>query len=331
MAEKYAEKLPPMPKAKLGQYRGLCAECHVHPVTEGQIDLAIETLRMRAAVRAPISGQAARGDEVTLDFEGFTPEGQPIPDSRLDGVTVRLGKGQMLPGVEAAICGHCAGETFSLDFTYPQPFRVPELAGTKARFSITLHTVARQKKPALDDAFAVSQGCENLAALREKVRAEKQALHEHTAKQAVRTALLDQAGQNLTVDFPPALLDGLTERKMERLRQQVAANGSTLEQYFSLSHQTAEKVRAEMRAETEKGLRRRLAVEAIAEKEQITACDEEIEAEYARLAGLGHTPEAELRKTLTRQAVRGAVLSEKVCGLLAAHARLSLTENIKEE
>ena len=330
MADKDREKLPALPAAQLGQYRGLCVECRVQPVTQGQIDLALETLRLRAAVRTPISEPAARGDEVTLDFEGFTPAGQPIPDSRMENVTVRLGGGKMLPGVEETICGHCAGETFSLDFTYPQPFRVAALAGTQARFSIALHTVARLKKPALDEAFAAAQGCRDLAALREKTRAEKQALHERTAKQAVRTALLDQAGQNLTVDFPPELLDGLAERKMERLRQEIAARGSTLEQYFQLSHQTAEAVRAEMRQEAEKGLRRRLAVEAIAEKEEISASDEEIETEYGRLSALGHTPEAELRQTLTRPAVRGALLSEKVCDFLAAHARLNLTQEIEE-
>ena len=64
---------------------------------------------------------------VTLDFEGFL-DGAPIPDSRMEQVAVTLGTAQLMPAAEEAVYGHCAGETFRFDFTYPDEFRVPELS-----------------------------------------------------------------------------------------------------------------------------------------------------------------------------------------------------------
>ena len=50
------------------------------------------------------------------------------------------------------VYGHCAGETFRFDFTYPAEFRVPELSGKTAQFEICLHTVERKQVPPVDDA-----------------------------------------------------------------------------------------------------------------------------------------------------------------------------------
>ncbi|MFR9068358.1 MAG: FKBP-type peptidyl-prolyl cis-trans isomerase [Faecalibacterium prausnitzii] len=106
---------------------------------------------------------------ITLDFEGFL-EGTSIPDSRMEAVTVVLGTGQLMPAAEEAVYGHCAGETFRFDFTYPAEFRVPELSGKTAQFEICLHTVERKQVPPVDDALAKSLGFADLDALQESLR-----------------------------------------------------------------------------------------------------------------------------------------------------------------
>lgn len=65
----------------------------------------------------------------------------------MEKVTVVLGTGQLMPAAEEAVYGHCAGETFRFDFTYPADFRVPELSGKTAQFEICLHTVERKQVP----------------------------------------------------------------------------------------------------------------------------------------------------------------------------------------
>ena len=117
-----------MPAATLGQYKGLAFTRRVRPVSDKAVEADIGNLARVHAPFVPTDAPAARGMRVTLDFEGFLA-GAPIPDSRMEAVTVVLGTGQLMPAAEEAVYGHCAGETFRFDFTYPAEFRVPELYG----------------------------------------------------------------------------------------------------------------------------------------------------------------------------------------------------------
>ena len=65
---------------------------------------------------------------------------------------------KLMPAAEDAIYGHTAGETFRLDFTYPEQFRVEELSGKTAQFEIKLHSVAEKTTPELNEEFARAQG-----------------------------------------------------------------------------------------------------------------------------------------------------------------------------
>ena len=148
--EQTANALPPV---TLGQYKGLPVTRRVRPVTEAAVASELKSLARRHAPFCATSAPAARGMRVTLDFEGFL-DGAPIPDSRMEQVTVTLGTAQLMPAAEQAVYGHCAGETFRFDFTYPDEFRVPELSGKTAQFEICLHTVEQKQEPTVDDALA---------------------------------------------------------------------------------------------------------------------------------------------------------------------------------
>ena len=191
------------PEVTLGQYKGLPITRHVRPVTEKTLDIEmVHQTRMHARY-LPVTAPAQRGQRVILDFAGYL-DGEEIPDSRMEKVMVVLGDGKLMPAAEQAICGHCAGETFRFDFTYPAEFRVPELSGKTAQFEIVLHSVAEKKTPELNEDFAKSLGFASLAALREDLRAKKQKLHEESADRAAGQKLLEQAGANLTADLSAA-------------------------------------------------------------------------------------------------------------------------------
>ena len=117
-----------LPKVTLGQYKGLEFTRRVRPVSEKAVELEAANLTRTRAPFAPVEKSAARGMRVTLDFEGFM-DGAPIPESKMENVTVVLGTGQLMPAAEDAVYGHKAGESFRFDFTYPAEFRVPELSG----------------------------------------------------------------------------------------------------------------------------------------------------------------------------------------------------------
>ena len=311
-----------IPEVKLGQYKGLAVTRHVRGLSEKTLDIEmVHQTRLHAFYHNSEEG-AKRGSRVLLDFAGFM-DGKEIPDSRMEKVMVVLGDGKLMPAAEDAIYGHKAGETFRFDFTYPAEFRVPELSGKTAQFEICLHTVERKQVPPVDDALAKSLGFADLDALRESLREKKRLSHEANADRIAGAALLDMAGANLTVELPAELLAQNAEYQMNQLRQRLRKSKMTMELYCKSAGLTPEQVREGYRKEAERQLRAMLAVRAIAEAEKITVTQQEVDAEIARLSKLHDTPEEEIRKVLSRDAIAAAVTNQKVQRFLLDHAALT--------
>ena len=147
--------------------------------------------------------------------------------------------------------------------------------------------------------------------------------HEANADRIAGAALLDMAGANLTVELPAELLAQNAEYQMNQLRQRLRKSQMTMELYCKSAGLTPEQVLEGYRREAERQLRAVLAVRAIAEAEQITVTQQEVDAEYARLSKLHDTPEEEIRKVLSRDAVAAAVTNQKVQRFLLDHAALT--------
>ena len=311
-----------LPRVTLGQYKGLSFTRRVRPVSEKAVAMEAANLTRTRAPFVPTALPAARGMRVTLDFEGFMNDA-PIPDSRMEKVTVLLGTGQLMPAAENAVYGHKAGETFRFDFTYPEAFRVEALSGKTAQFKITLHAVEHQQPMPLDDAFARTLGFDTVDALKESIREKKRASHEANADRIAGAALLDMAGANLTVELPGNVLDQTADRDMKQLEFRLTRSKLSMDLYCQTNHTTPAQVRAAFRRDAERKMRSILAVRAIAEAEQITVSNAEVDAEYARLAKLHGNPEDEIRKVLSRDAVASAVTSQKVQRFLIDHANIT--------
>ena len=319
------------PEVTLGQYKGLAVTRHVRPVTEKTLDIEmVHQTRMHATYR-PTQEPAKRGCRVLLDFAGYM-DGKEIPDSRMEKVMVVLGDGKLMPAAEQAIYGHRAGETFRFDFTYPAEFRVPELSGKTAQFEINLRSVTEKHTPELTEEFAKSIGYDSLAAMRESIRAQKQKIHEEGADRAAGQRLLEMAGANIEVHIAPETLDRTADNEMKLLGERLSRSGLTVEQHCKNSHTTPEALRQRYRDEAESRVRVMLAARAIAEAEQIVVHPEEVNAEYRRLAALQETPEAEIRKVLTEDAVAAALAAKKVQRFLLDHAEVtSVTDSAEKE
>ncbi|OUN40569.1 trigger factor [Faecalibacterium sp. An77] len=310
------------PNITLGQYKGLAVTRHVRPVLDQTVEQEIGHRCRLHARYVPTSAPAKRGDKVTLDFEGFR-DGQPIPDSKMENVTVLLGTGKLMPAAEQAVYGHSAGETFQFDFTYPADFRVENLSGVTAQFIITLHSVAEKHTPAADEAFAKSRGFESMEAMRAQIRKEKEAIHEQAADRKAGQDLLDMAGANLTADLPEKQLAAEAQREYRLLEDKLKKSGIPLDAYCKSCRTTPEQLKASYRQIAEKRLRSILAAKAISEAEGIVARKDEVDAEYRRLAAQHVTSEEEIRKVLSPDAVAAALVAQKVQAFLLENAQVT--------
>jgi trigger factor len=202
----------------------------VTEVSEKDVDATIETLRKQRAPFEPVARGARSGDKVTLDFEG-TIDAVAFEGGSGKNVAVILGEGRMLPAFEAALAGLMTGDRKSFPITFPDDY-VEHLRGKTAEFSVTVHSVAEPRLPAVDAQFAKSLGVEDgdVARMRQEIRQNIEREVKKRISTRVKEQVMDSLVASATFEVPRTLLDQEVGRMREAALADLKARGMTTEE-----------------------------------------------------------------------------------------------------
>ena len=273
------------PEIEIGEYKGLKAEKTDVKVTPEEVEAEVNAMAERNARMVSVEDRAAQnGDTVIIDFEGFT-DGVAFEGGKGEGHSLTLGSGQFIPGFEDQIVGKNIGDEFDVNVTFPEDYGAKELAGKEAVFKVKLHEIKVRELPTVDDEFAkdVSE-FDTLDAL--KADLEKKALERKTkaADEAVENALVQQIVDSIKGEIPEAMFENRLEQLTEDFAYRLQSQGLNLETYLKYTNSNIDEFKKSFRPQAESQVKFRLALEKIAELENITPSEEELEAEYAKLA-----------------------------------------------
>jgi trigger factor len=157
------------PEAKLGQYKGLEVGRREPTVDDSMIDQELERLREQFATLETVERPAEDGDFVVIDYAG-TLDGEPFEGGAGRDQLLELGSGRLIPGFEEQLTGASAGDTRTVEVSFPEDYQAEELAGRDAQFEVTVNEVRAKRLPEIDDEFAAEAGgFDTLAELREDI------------------------------------------------------------------------------------------------------------------------------------------------------------------
>ncbi|MDW8058538.1 MAG: trigger factor [Thermomicrobium sp.] len=281
------------PHAELDGYREIRVEPREVTVTDAEIDEVIKQLRRNQAVwRAPAEPRRPQdGDQVVVDIEAS--EGDQPYQEPLRNATFVLGESNLFADIDQAIRSLLPGEEAEFDIAFPEDDeRVsPELRGKTLHYRVKLHEVKERELPELDDAFAQSLGADSLADLRERIRRDLLRQKAQAARAEVLQTAVERLVEIAALEIPPALVERQVRADIERLRERLRQQGTSLEEYLRFQGKTLDEFAEELRPEAEVRLRRYFVLEAFAEAEGIQVSEEELEAEIERLAMASGRPD----------------------------------------
>ncbi|MCS7256359.1 MAG: trigger factor [Thermomicrobium sp.] len=281
------------PRAELDGYRDIRVEPREVTVAEEEIDEVIEQLRRGQAIwRVPAEPRRPQdGDQVVVDIEAFEGD-QPFQEP-LRNATFVLGESNLFAEIDQAIRSLLPGEEAEFDITFAEDDEriSPELRGKTLHYKVKLHEVKERELPELDDTFAQSLGAATLAELRERIRRDLLRQKAQAARAEVLQTAVERLVEVAKLELPPALIDRQVAADIERLRERLRQQGTSLEEYLRFQGKTLEEFAQELRPEAEARLRRYFVLEAFAEAEGIQVSEEELEAEIERLATASGRPD----------------------------------------
>lgn len=273
------------PEVEIGEYKGLKATKYIEKVTDEDIDKEIERVRERNARVITIEDRAAeQGDIANINFEGFL-DGVAFEGGKAAGQDLELGSGQFIPGFEEQIVGHKTGEEFDVNVTFPEKYQAEQLAGKAVVFKVKLNEIKKRELPELDDEFAkdVSE-FDTLDAYKEDVRKHLQEHKDEHAQSDVEDALLDVVVEGLKAEIPAVMFEHSIDTYVQDFDYRLQSQGLNLQTYLQYAGMEMEKFRQTFQEQAERQVKLRLALEKIAQLEDFSVTEEDIEAEYKRLA-----------------------------------------------
>ena len=281
----FTAKVTVKPEVKLGEYKGLEVAKLDTEVTDEDVTNELATLQERQAeLVVKEEGSVADGNTVTLDFEGFV-DGETFEGGQADNHTLEIGSGSFIPGFEEQLVGLSAGDEKEVEVSFPEEYHAEELAGKPAVFKVKIHEIKVKELPELDDEFAkdADEEVETLAELKEKTKTRLEEQKKAEAESTLRDSLLEQASSKAEIDVPEAMVTTEVDRMLQEFEQRLSSQGMNLERYFQFSGQDEAALRGQMKEDAGKRVRTNLTLEAIAEAENITVTDEDVENELSSM------------------------------------------------
>lgn len=195
-------------------------------ITEDDLQKMLETLRKQHAKWEESAVAAAASDRVTIDFVGSI-DGEEFEGGKATNFVLELGQNRMIPGFEDDIVGKKAGETVTVNVTFPEEYHAENLKGKAASFAVTVNKVEQQVLPELNDEFATLFGLTEATvdALKAEVRKNMDRELKQTVKAKVKEQVIKGLLANNDIEVPQALIasevDVLRQQALQRFGQNV--------------------------------------------------------------------------------------------------------------
>lgn len=297
------------PDVTVKNYKGIKAEKNIESIMAADVKAELERMRERNARMTTIDSRAAKnGDTAVIDFEGFK-EGVAFEGGKGENFPLVLGSGQFIPGFEEQVVGHNTGDEFDVNVTFPEDYHAEDLKGQPVVFKVKLNTIQEKELPALDDEFAkdVSE-FDTLDELKKDVKERLQKEADKKAQVDMENSLITTVIENMEGEIPECMFENKINEMVNDFTYRLQSQGMNLDLYLHYTGSTMESFRETFKESAERQVKIRLALEKIAEVENLTATPEDIEAEYEKIAknyGIdaqkvkGVLPEKEVIKDVT--------------------------------
>ena len=311
------------PEANVKAYKGLEYPLEEVSVSEKEIKSELDRMREQYAEMEIKKGKAVKGNTVNIDYEGFK-DGIPFEGGKADGYDLVLGSGSFIPGFEEQLIGTKAGEEKEIELSFPEDYHAVDLAGAPVTFKVKVNEVKVKKLPEVNDDFAQdinAPGVENVEQLNKMIEDRLLNSKKKTANETAENALMDALVANTEVQLPDVMVEEEVQNQVNQLAQQIQQYGMSLDAYLKMIGQTQETLKKGYHDNAVKTVTWRLALEAVAKAENLTASEEEIEKEYSDIASQYNMEIDRVKSMISKNMLSKDVVNKKAYDFVKDNAK----------
>lgn len=313
-------KVTVKPEVKIENYKGLSAVKAPTEVTDEEVEADLQKKLEQNARIIPVEGRAVQnGDIAVIDFEGFV-DGEAFEGGKAEEYELEIGSGSFIPGFEDQIIGHSVDEEFDVNVNFPEDY-AETLAGKAATFKIKLHAIKAKELPVADDEFVkdVSE-FDTLDEYKADIRKTLEEQKKTASDRNFENEIFDKLASILDAEIPEVMINRTVDNMISEFRYNVESQGIPFEQYLGYLGMSVDSIKETYRERAEKEVKIELALEKIAELENIEITDEDVEAEYKTMSEKYGVDIDTVKKAVMADTVKKELKARKASAIVTDNA-----------
>jgi trigger factor len=312
-------------------YKDLKIYVRTRPVTEEDIDKAIESLKLRNAQTNEVTDRPAQhGDWVTFRFKGTVnpeadakPEGEggaPEPFVMENVFNIHLGYDESIPGIPEALIGLKKDEEKDFEIIVPETFNPEHLRGRQMKSHVAVLRVNEMILPELTDEYLKDKfGLENMDDLRANMRLSMENSSQELKRKEANEALEDYFINSVPLSIPSVFIESRKEQILEDMHAYYKRQNQDLDEIMRDKEQ-AEKIMNNIGEEAHNQVRLEMVYDEISRREKIEVGAEEVRNYVYTMRNIKMMKDKDLKKLLKDEnfilSVRNDIKNRKVIDFL---------------
>ena len=234
----------------------------------------------------------------TVTEDGVEATGPQVAPVTGEDVLIEIDGKNTLPAFNDALRGAKPGQELTFEVVYPPDFGERRLAGQTVSYDVTVKAIKKKTFPERDAELAKQLGGNETweefeAQLRERAARRKR----ESLETDVKNKMLDELIGRYHFPVPESFVQQRVDARLERGLRALAQQGMKPEDMRKLDFG---RLRAAQRDEAEREVRASLVVDKIADAENISIADEELDHEVMMLSLQTREPYEALRERLSK-------------------------------
>jgi len=289
-------------------------------ITEEEYQAELAQLRESRATVEPVEEDRAlaEGDWAQITYTGLVEGDADAAPITGEDTLVEIGGKDTVEAFTNALKGAKPGQELKAEVIYPADYAEAKLAGRTVAYEVEVKAIKKRTLPVLDDDFAKELGAyESLADLEERVREHLASRKRRSIEGETKDRLFAALTERYPFPIPESLVQEQIDARLDRGLRALAAQGMDTEQMRKLDFG---RLRAAQRDSASAEVKTFILLDRIAQQENITVSDDELDHELQLAAYQSREPLDALKVRLTEDGglarIREQLRREKTASVL---------------
>jgi trigger factor len=312
------------PRLCITNYEGIPVQEVSSQIEDSEVETALKKLQEDMAELTPVEEDRTvqEGDFAEISYSG-TIEGSDEPPITGEKAVAEIGGRTTVKEFTENLIGAKVGEERTFKVIYRAEYPTAQLAGKTVAYKVKVEALKTKETPELNDEFAQRFGdYKTLDELKAKLREDLEKHKRDQAQEQMREKLLGWLEDNNEFELPQSLIERQLQIRVQRLVRDLSRQG--------INPQRLDvdwgKIREDQQQQAMRDVKGSLILEHVAEKENISVSEQEIESEIEKIAGETNRPKEKVKEVLSRDSglerLRSQIRNRKTLDLLQSKARI---------